>query len=316
MKTILIAGAGQLGSRHLQGVKTSKYELDIWVYDLSNESLKVAEERYNQVESNNKSVHFVSTLEVVPSEIDVVIVASSSKPRAAIVSAILASKAVKYMVLEKFLFPRLSEYEEIGSLIKQKQVKTWVNCPRRMWKGYEIIKQMIDKSKPIECLYEGGEWGMCCNTIHFVDAFMYLNGMNHFSVNLNGLIQEVVDSKRAGYVEVHGTEVFTTANGSVLKLTSLPDYKGESHLVIRNGNTAIEYNEGKGLITFNGERITVSVHYQSGLSGILVDELIETGMCRLASYDQSASYHIAYLSEITPFINRIKGWKSDSCPIT
>lgn len=316
MKTILIAGAGQLGSRHLQGVKTSKYELDIWVYDLSDESLKVAEERYNQVESNNKSVHFVNTLDIVPSEIDVVIVASSSKPRAAIVSAILASKAVKYMVLEKFLFPRLSEYEEIGSLIKQKQVKTWVNCPRRMWKGYEIIKQMIDKSKPIEYLYEGGEWGMCCNTIHFVDAFMYLNGMNHFSVNLNGLIQEVVDSKRAGYVEVHGTEVFTTANGSVLKLTSLPDYEGESHLIIRNGNTTIEYNEGKGVITVNGERTTVSVHYQSGLSGILVDELIETGMCRLASYDQSASYHIAYLSEIAPFINRIKGWKSDSCPIT
>ena len=316
MKTILIAGAGQLGSRHLQGVKTSKYELDIWVYDLSDESLKVAEERYNQVESNNKSVHFVNTLDVVPSEIDVVIVASSSKPRAAIVSAILASKAVKYMVLEKFLFPRLSEYEEIGSLIKQKQVKTWVNCPRRMWKGYEIIKQMIDKSKPIEYLYEGGEWGMCCNTIHFVDVFMYLNGMNHFSVNLNGLIQEVADSKRAGYVEVHGTEVFTTANGSVLKLTSLPDYKGESHLIIRNGNTTIEYNEGKGLITVNGERTTVSVHYQSSLSGILVDELIETGMCRLVSYDQSASYHIAYLSEIAPFINRIKGWKSDSCPIT
>ena len=316
MKTILIAGAGQLGSRHLQGVKTSKYELDIWVYDLSDESLKVAEERYNQVDSNNKSVHFVNTLEVVPSEIDVVIVASSSKPRAAIVSAILASKAVKYMVLEKFLFPRLSEYEEIGSLIKQKQVKTWVNCPRRMWKGYEIIKQMIDKSKPIEYLYEGGVWGMCCNTIHFVDVFMYLNGMNHFSVNLNGLIQEVADSKRAGYVEVHGTEVFTTANGSVLKLTSLPDYKGESHLIIRNGNTTIEYNEGKGLITVNGERTTVSVHYQSSLSGILVDELIETGMCRLASYDQSASYHIAYLSEIAPFINRIKGWKSDSCPIT
>ena len=44
MKTILIAGAGQLGSRHLQGVKTSKYELDIWVYDLSEDSLKVAEE--------------------------------------------------------------------------------------------------------------------------------------------------------------------------------------------------------------------------------------------------------------------------------
>ena len=43
MKTVLIAGAGQLGSRHLQGVKTSKHELDIWVYDLSEDSLAVAE---------------------------------------------------------------------------------------------------------------------------------------------------------------------------------------------------------------------------------------------------------------------------------
>lgn len=34
MKTILIAGAGQLGSRHLQGAKMSRNELDIWVYDL------------------------------------------------------------------------------------------------------------------------------------------------------------------------------------------------------------------------------------------------------------------------------------------
>ena len=73
MKTILIAGAGQLGSRHLQGVKTSKNELDIWVYDLCKESLKVAEVRYNQVESKNKTAHFVDTLEEVPNNIDVLI---------------------------------------------------------------------------------------------------------------------------------------------------------------------------------------------------------------------------------------------------
>lgn len=89
MKTILIAGAGQLGSRHLQGVKTSKHQLDIWVYDLSEESLKVAEERYNQVESDNKTAHFVTSIDLVPAEIDIVIVASSSKPRAAIIKSIL-----------------------------------------------------------------------------------------------------------------------------------------------------------------------------------------------------------------------------------
>lgn len=316
MNTILIAGAGQLGSRHLQGVKTSKYELDIWVYDLSDESLKVAEERYNQVESNNKSVHFVNRLDDVPSTIDVVIVASSSKPRAAIVSAILASKAVKYMVLEKFLFPRLSEYEEIGSLIKQKQVKTWVNCPRRMWKGYEIIKQMIDKSKAIEYLYEGGEWGMCCNTIHFVDIFMYLNGEDSFDFDISGLQHEVVDSKRKGYVEIFGTEKFYTKNGSALILSSIPNYDVVSRVVIKNSNNIIEYFEGKGELVVNGEIKQVPVHYQSGLSGVIVDELLETGNCRLSSFEESSAYHIGYLKKIAPFINKIKGWTSDSCPIT
>ena len=150
MKTVLIAGAGQLGSRHLQGVKTSKHELDIWVYDLSEDSLAVAEERYNQVESDNKTAHFVNSLDLVPAELDVVIVASSSKPRYTIVSQLLSTHSVKYLVLEKFLFPKLSDYSEIDELLKKKGVMTWVNCPRRMWEGYEYIKSLIVPELPVE----------------------------------------------------------------------------------------------------------------------------------------------------------------------
>lgn len=316
MKTVLIAGAGQLGSRHLQGVKTSKHELDIWIYDLSEESLKVAEERYNQVESDNKTAHFVTSLDCVPSNMDVVIVASSSKPRYAIVTQLLASHKVKYLILEKFLFPKLFDYSEIADLLKEKNVATWVNCPRRMWDGYEYIQSLIDKSKPVEYTYEGGDWGMCCNTIHFVDIFMYLNGDNSFNFDISDLEHEVVDSKRQGYVEIHGTEIFSTPKGSILKLSSFPHYDGVSRVVIKNGNNIIEYFEGKGEIIVNGETRRVPVHYQSGLSGILVDELLETGACRLSSYEESSTYHVEYLKEIAPFINKIKGWTSDSCPIT
>lgn len=316
MKTVLIAGAGQLGSRHLQGVKTSKHEFDIWVYDLSEDSLAVAEERYNQVESDNKTAHFVNSLDLVPAELDVVIVASSSKPRYTIVSQLLSTHSVKYLVLEKFLFPKLSDYSEIDELLKKKGVMTWVNCPRRMWEGYEYIKSLIVPELPVEYTFEGGEWGMCCNTIHFVDIFMALNGAASFEFCIDDLEQEVVDSKRPGYVEIHGTERFTTANGSVLRLTSTTAFDGVSRSIIKNGNNIIEYFEGKGEIVVNGELKNVPVHYQSGLSGILIDELLEKGSCRLANYEQSASYHVAYLSKIAPFINKIKGWTSESCPIT
>lgn len=316
MNTILIAGAGQLGSRHLQGVKSSNHELDIWVYDLSEESLKVAEERYNQVESGNKTAHFVTSLDTVPENIDIVIVASGSKPRAIIVKQILASKKVKYMVLEKFLFTRLAEYEEIGNLLNEKGVNTWVNCPRRMWDGYAQIKSWVNCDEPIEYTFEGGEWGMCCNTIHFADIFMYLNGCDTFEFSMDKVIPEVVDSKRPGYVELHGTEIFTTANGSKLSLTSLSDYNGDAHVVIKNAGNTIEYYEGKGIMLVNGIESTVPVHYQSGLSGTLINELLETGSCRLSTYEMSASYHVSYLSQVGPFINKLKGWTSDSCPIT
>lgn len=316
MNTILIAGAGQLGSRHLQGVKSSNHELDIWVYDLSEESLKVAEERYNQIVSENKTAHFLNSLDSVPENIDIAIVASGSKPRAIIVKQILASKNVKYMVLEKFLFPRLAEYEEIGNLLNEKKVKAWVNCPRRMWDGYAMIKSLVNCNKPIEYTFEGGDWGMCCNTIHFADIFMFLNGCETFEFSMDKVIPEVVDSKRSGYVELYGTEVFTTADGSKLTLSSLPDYNGDAHVVIKNAGNIIEYYEGKGIILVNGNEIKVPVHFQSGLSGTLVDELLETGLCSLSTYEMSALYHMTYLSQIGPFINKLKGWTSDSCPIT
>lgn len=316
MKTILIAGAGQLGSRHLQGVKMSKYKLDIWVYDLSEESLKVAEERYNQVVSDNKTAHFVSSLDSVPDDLDVVIVATSSKPRYAIVTQLIASHNIKYMILEKFLFPKLSDYSDVSTLLKTKGISAWVNCPRRMWDGYNFISSILDCDSPVEYTFEGGEWGMCCNTIHFLDIFMWLNGQSTFELDIDGLEHNVFDSKRAGYVEIRGTELFTTPNGSVLKLISQTSFEGEACSIIKNGDKVIEYYEGKGEIFVNGIMKKVPVQYQSYLSGVLIDELLESGNCRLSSYEQSASYHVAYLSRIAPFINKIKGWTSDSCPIT
>lgn len=317
MNTILVAGAGQLGSRHLQGLKKSSHELDIWVYDLSIDSLAVAEERYNQVESSlTMEAHFVSDLSLVPQTIDVVIVATGSKPRAQIVKDILSTKNVEYMVLEKFLFPRLCEYEEIGNLIDEKGVKTWVNCPRRMFEGYEYIKSMLDETKPVEMSFKGGEWGMCCNTIHFLDIFMYLNEQSDFMFDIDGLLPEVIDSKRPGYVEVLGTELFTTARLDKLTLSSFFDFQGVPTVEIINGDNHIVYNESSGEVKVNGKIFQFPVCFQSSLTGDLVDSLLEKGNCKLTPYAVSTAYHKNYLRKIAPFINKIKGWTSDSCPIT
>ena len=317
MNTILIAGAGQLGSRHLQGVKRSNHELDIWVYDLSEESLKIAKERYDQIEmTTEKSVHFVTSLDSVPTEIDVVIVASGSKPRAIIVKQILAAKHVRYMVLEKFLFTRLAEYDEIGALIREKGIKTWVNCTRRMLDIYNYVRKNIDSTKPIEFIYEGQNWGLCCNSIHFIDMLMCLSGEDDYSIDLNDIDKEIIESKRKGYIELIGTEIITTPKGNKLILSSLKEFKGNAKSTIKNGEKVIEIFEGEELVVIDGVSKPISLQYQSELSGILVDVLLETSNCPLTPYNLSAKYHMQFLNSILSFVNKLKGVDSDSCPIT
>ena len=46
--TILIAGAGELGSRYLQGMAKCKNNLDIFVLDISKQSIKLARKRWEQ----------------------------------------------------------------------------------------------------------------------------------------------------------------------------------------------------------------------------------------------------------------------------
>ena len=50
MYKIAVIGAGQLGSRHLQGLKLSKLKSDIWVVDNNPNSLQIAQQRYEEGE--------------------------------------------------------------------------------------------------------------------------------------------------------------------------------------------------------------------------------------------------------------------------
>lgn len=318
MFTVLIAGAGNIGSRHLQGTTKSANDLDIWVYDLSEESLKVAKERFEQMPENGvKKVHYVTNLNEVPDSIDVAIVASGSKPRAAIIKQVLAAKKVQYMVLEKFLFGKLSEYTEIGELLKTKGVKTWVNCPYRMFDGYKRLKGKLDTKSPLIASFgNGGNWGLCCNAIHYIDIFMYLTGQEDFTVDLSKLEEEVLESKRPGYIELIGDLTVETPKGDALTLQTSKEGEFIQQIKINNGANTIVIDENASTVDFNGEFFQLGFTFQSGLTGRLIDDLIGKRTCDLSSFETSAHYHIQFLNAVMPFINRLKGWETDACPIT
>lgn len=317
MKKVSIIGAGQLGSRHLQGLKTAQTEMEIWVIDSCEESLKVAKERCDAVESKTpKTVHYAQTIDALPQTLDLVIIATGSKPRASITKALLAHSSVCYLVLEKFLFTRLQDFDEIEILLKEKGVKCWVNCPRRMWPSYEAIKELVNPDKPVIIEYCDQDWGMCCNSVHLIDIWMCLAGDCQFKVNLSGIEPLVRDSKRNGYIELFGKEVFSSSNGDVLVQTCLSEYSGRTEVVIHNDGNEINVNEVTGEWSFNGNVLQAKTPYQSGLTGIVADEILTTGDCRLTPYSMSVQYHKPYLQAVMQLVNKLQGCDSDSCPIT
>lgn len=318
MYNVAIIGAGQLGSRHLQGLKTATSPLSISVVDSSNDSMQIAKERYDAVQVvGEKSVDYLTSIENLPEALDLVIIATGSKPRAAIIKSLLASKQVKNLVLEKVLFPTLADYDEIGCLLKEKAVNCWVNCPRRMYGMYQQIGEIIDKSKPVSMIYGEENWGLCCNSIHEIDIFMYLTGEKSYSIDTSQLNTEIESSKRNGYIEMTGTLKIKTPNGSELVLTSVNGYEGEAGISIQNGESNLFIDEGHGLWSLNGKQHTFAVPYQSQLSGILADDLLLKGNCQLSTFELSASYHKPFIEALLSKYNLITGQKENKLlPIT
>lgn len=306
MYKVAIIGAGQLGSRHLQGLKGAASPLAITVMDSSDESLKMSKERYDSISAvGEKSINYVTTINDLPTELDLVIIATGSKPRAAIIKSLLGQTSVKYLVLEKVLFPTLADYDDISRLIKEKQVRCWVNCPRRMFGMYKHISETINTSIPVYMTYAGENWGLCCNAIHMIDLFMYLSGEKTFTVETKWLNPDIEESKRNGYIEMTGTLKVTTENGSELTLISENNFTGEKNFLIENGDNLYSVLEGKGFKLHNRD-YAYAMPYQSQLSGLLVDEILRTGGCSLSPFELSVSYHKPFIKALLTKYNELK----------
>lgn len=318
MKTVCIIGAGQLGSRHLQGVHRSSTPLSIWVVDPYTEALEIAKERYDQVESDyEKVIHYVTSLDQVPSDIDIAIIATGSKPRYKVIQELLQNHETKSLILEKFLFPALEEYEQASNLIEVKNVKTYVNCPRRMYESYNYLNSILNKDYPIIMRVDGDNWGLCCNAIHFIDIFMKLTGEKEYEIEVDNLIPIVKDSKRKGYIEFNGEIKVTTSKGDCLFLNSTDTGISRGLVTqINNKTNEIVINEITGSIKVNENELLFKPPYQSDLTGICIDSLCNGTTLSLTEYEESKRYHTIFLSKMLAFYNKLTNKNNTILPIT
>ena len=314
----MLVGAGQLGSRHLQGLIYSNFKLSINVVDSSSESLTNSRERWAGA-GGEASPHHVRWLTELPSdlpEIDVAIIATSSKGRADIVCALSELSTVRFWVLEKVLTQASIELEVLQSATLRSQ-GAWVNIPRRMMAGYQSLKRILPGQDPFSASFSGGLWGLACNCIHFIDLVSWLSGESLIGVDINGLNDNWYESKRPGYFETTGELVAHFEGGTNLRLNSEMGEDMKPIRVVLNNGVLWEIDESKGIFrSSDGLQFDGRIEPQSQLSGRLVDSILNRGRCDLPTLVESSATHKIIVDAMLIHWNRSQNRNDELVPIT
>jgi predicted dehydrogenase len=319
---IAVVGAGQLGSRHLQGLCRLRHPATLYVVDPSKASRNRALERAREMpeNANIRSIEPYENIESVDVPLSLAIVASPADVRFALVEALLARDDRPKLLLEKVLFQRPVEYQRTAALLRERNASAWVNLPRRMYNIYDRVRERLAAAQSISVDVAGGGWGLGCNGIHFADLFNHLTGAIIGRFETHHLDATVYGSKRPGYKEFGGT-ISGRSGTHTLRLHDSHE-RAERHLItIRSeaGSWVIDESEGRAYVLderAGWEEWTFTLPYQSGLTSTVAEELLISGRSSLPTFDVAAAVHLPFIDALLTHYNAIGDAFADALPIT
>jgi predicted dehydrogenase len=322
MNSVAIIGCGQLGSRHLQGMSTSKQPHRIYIVDPSEAALAVAVQRWNAMPNPNGSeVVACQDFSTLPPHLDFVVIASGADVRFDLLAKLLAGHQVRYLLLEKVLFQRLEHYAAAAQLLAVTGTAAYVNCARREFDVYRDIKELLRDDTLVELEVFGGAWGLGCNAVHFLDLFDHLTGELPEIVDVGGLVPGTIPSKRPGFVEFTGTVTGTSASGKRAILHAFENVESAPLITLKTTRSTIVVDESGGsflhrLSAGQWNSVGFKLPFQSEATGRLADKLFETGTCDLPSFTRSAAIHEPLLNAFLSHLGQVDQQKHTLCPIT
>jgi predicted dehydrogenase len=297
---ILITGAGQLGSRYLQGLSKCQNPLRITVQDISSESLAQAELRWQEAggPSTHHEVSFHTELKQCPQQLDMAIIATTAHSRPEVVKNVAQHSNVRYWVLEKVLAQNSQGLDEIQSHVGNASV-AWVNTPRRMIPWHSLIKERLLSQSPLHLTVIGGPWGLACNAVHFLDLMAWWSRESLVAVSCDQLEDSWFKAKRVGNWEVFGALTATFSGGATATLisSSSGDPSYFIKLIDASGSWRIDEAKGTAIYT-DGLEIRGRLPYQSEMTTTLVDEILDTGCCQLPTLEESIAIHRVFVKAI------------------
>ena len=325
MYKLAVIGSGKLGARHLQALSRLTLSCEIDVVDTSIEALEAARQILNgsPVHDQNHLIRFHQSIDCLPKNLDYAVIATNSDNRFSVLRKILLHSKVKFLILEKVLFPRVEEYYEALKIFERNNVVVWVNCLRRTYPIYKEIEDFFLGEKLIHARVMGSEWGLGCNGIHFLDLFSKLTSEVLWSVDATGLSKNIIPSKRAGYIEFVGSLRGSYSGGFKFELSSEKESVAKIFIELRSENRICVIDESHGHAFLYDSKNpdkwnckTFTVPYLSDQMIELVSQILITGACKLPTYKESIQTHLPLINELIAFTSLITGKYTDACLIT
>lgn len=324
MKKIALIGAGQLGSRHLQGLAKSGIAISIEVVEPFEGSRNTAKQRFEEMPANQNVIQiaFLETIAQLSSHLDLVIVATNSDVRYSVVEELLHNKSVSHLLLEKVLFQRIQEYSLVKELLIASNTKCWVNHPRRMFPFYQELKTILSNANAMHFSISGGNWGMGCNGLHLLDCMEYLTGERVTKIHTQLLNTQLYETKRSGFKEFNGL-ISGKIGNHTFSISSLPEHVTPLQFSITSNVASIVIDEANGWMrilkketqwtveTIN-EKI---VYFQSEMTNRVLEDIF-TAQCSLPTYEEAMTLHVKFLTALINHMNSFSKEHYDFCPIT
>ena len=253
--------------------------------------------------------------------IDLVIIATQSDIRFKVLKNLTEqSHVINFMILEKVLFQNINEYDLSSEIIKNRQIKCWVNCTRRAFPIYQKIKSYLnDEISNLRFKVAGGEWGLMSNSIHFLDTISYITENSDIKITqISKLIDPINSiSKRKNVYESSG-KIEGICGDSNFVFISKKSSDDDLVFSVESNSMKIIINETQGLAKFtkskHSYKETFVIPYLSQFSINIVENILLTSECGLPYLENSIALHKPLIQELSSYFKR--NFDQDFCPLT
>ncbi|MAC42251.1 MAG: hypothetical protein CMJ05_10770 [Pelagibacterales bacterium] len=304
---ILLVGYGNIGKRYLEGILKS--QLNITVLIIDNNIDEEFEDKFKDLK--NKNLHFSNSYKKFKKlDINLLINTTYATGRLDLIKSYCNYFNVKNLILEKVVENNLENIKEFKKL---KLDNCWVNTFLRT---LDVFKEIKNKSNgKIKMKVSGGNWGLLCNTIHYIDLLAFISESSPEKILKQDFHGKFIRAKRKGFLEIYGSFQILYKDESILDLECI-DSDQELKIEYERGSYKYNYNLISGVFENNNQSRIIKVPYQSDMTTDLINNILIHQKCELTNLEDSLKFHEFFLKFIIDFKNHIDNLKSTSINIT